>query len=122
MEFLEIMEPWMIPIVVMICVTLIVAIATAGDLIKTKMKQNTGNDLSTNREFLAALKEFKENMERRVSNLEAIAAGDELSGSKSKTKNSDRREFTKTADIELDTEPETGESDQQTKLKNMLNQ
>ncbi len=119
------MEPWMIPIIVMIFVTLIVAITTTGGVIKAKLKQNSSaTDLSQNKEFLEALREFKETMERRVANLEAIVTHDELP-----VKRSEKQSIQKTGsanpitDIEMDDfQDENRVESGNSKLKNMLNQ
>lgn len=119
------MEPWMIPIIVMIFVTLIVAITTTGGVIKAKLKQNSSaTDLSQNKEFLEALREFKETMERRVANLEAIVTHDELP-----VKRSEKQFIQKTGsanpitDIEMDDfQDENRVESGNSKLKNMLNQ
>jgi hypothetical protein len=55
MEFLDLMEPWMIPILAMICVTLIMAIVTIGNIIKNRMKQIIGMNITGNKEFLARI-------------------------------------------------------------------
>lgn len=118
MEILQFMEPWMIPIVIMVCVTLIVAMSVIGSIIKTSMK-NKNNGLSDNQEFLDALRDFKENMDRRVSNLEKIAAGEKPSAQRSNT-----RELKKQSAIDLDLDDNRSKEDeinQSSKLKNMLN-
>lgn len=118
MEFLQFLEPWMIPIVIMICVTLIVAISVIGNIITTSMKKKDSN-LSDNQEFLEALRDFKENMDRRVSNLEKIAAAENP-----KTKSTNKREPQKqrTIELEMDDERSTQEElNRASKLKNMLN-
>jgi hypothetical protein len=55
----------------------IVFMGIVGSIIKAAIKRKSGSSLSENKEFLAALREFKEKTDRRLSNLEAIAAGDE---------------------------------------------
>lgn len=118
------MQPWMIPIVVMICVTLIVAITTTGGIIKAKIKQKSGGNLSENREFLEALREFKETMERRVANLEAIAAGDELSAREPVKRAGQKTGNNSIIDLEVDESQidKGSEKADNSKLKNMLNQ
>jgi hypothetical protein len=119
MEFLQFLEPWMIPIVIMICVTLIVAISVIGSIIKASMKKKNSS-LSDNQEFLEALRDFKENMDRRVSNLERIAASEEPS-----TQKLNKHEPKKQSAIELELDEETRSSknskESSSKLRNMLN-
>ena len=119
MEFLQFMEPWMIPIVIMVCVTLIVAISVIGSIIKTSMERKNSS-LSDNQEFLEALRDFKENMDRRVSNLEKIAAAE-----KPTTQKLNKREPKKQSAIELELDDSRSkkeeEINQSSKLKNMLN-
>lgn len=122
MEFLQFLEPWMIPIVIMICVTLIVIVASITKIITTSMKEkNRSGELSSNKEFLNALREFKENIDTRVRNLEEIAAAEKPSAQKLKS-----REPKKQSTIELEFDEngsdEEEELKQSSKLKNMLNQ
>lgn len=119
MEFLQFLEPWMIPIVIMICVTLIVAISVIGSIIKASIEKKNSS-LPDNQEFLEALRDFKKNMDRRVSNLERIAAAEKPS-----EKKLDKHEPKKQSAIELelnDNRSKKKESNQSSKLKNMLNQ
>ncbi len=118
MEFLQFLEPWMIPIVIMVCVTLIVAISVIGNIITTSMKKKNSS-LSDNQEFLEALRDFKENMDRRVSNLEKIAAAENP-----KTNSTKKREPQKQRTIELEMDDDRStqqELNKSSKLKNMLN-
>ena len=118
MEFLQALEPWMIPIVIMICVTLIVAISVTGSIIKTSIEKKNSS-LPDNQEFLEALRDFKETMDRRVSNLEKIAAAE--NSEQSSLKN---RETQKQNSIELELDDNRSmekDSNRSSKLKNMLN-
>ncbi|TVQ03983.1 MAG: hypothetical protein EA359_07970 [Balneolaceae bacterium] len=100
----------------------IVLIVTIGTIIKAWIKKDSGSNITENREFLAALREFKENMERRVSNLEAIV-GDQRQSAGVKSKQEQQKPAQKSLlDIEIDTEPGESGSGQKAKLKNMLNQ
>ena len=55
----------------------IVFIITLGVLINSWIKRKSGSgDLSQNKEFLSALREFKEKTDRRLTNLEAIVSED----------------------------------------------
>lgn len=73
-------------------------------------------------EFLDALREFKENMERRVANLEAIVADEESSRSSSKS-GEGKKKTQRAIELELDDEPtQKEEGSESSKLRNMLNQ
>jgi len=121
MEFIQFMEPWMIPIFIMVFVTLIVIVSSVTKIITTSMKEkNSSGNLSENKEFLNALREFKETMERRVSNLEKLAASGEL---KPRTKNSTtKRNNQSSIELELNENSEAEKSKEPSRLKNMLNQ
>ncbi|MCC5904850.1 MAG: hypothetical protein JJU13_01465 [Balneolaceae bacterium] len=121
-EFLELIEPWMIPIFVMICVTLIVAIATIGDLVKTRMKQKTGVNLAGNKEFLTALREFKQKTDQRLSNLETGASGHNIAqqhGLADKGKITERQNL---SEIEFHGNESEVEPGKDGNLRNMLRQ
>lgn len=121
MEYLQFLEPWMIPIVIMICVTIIVTVSVIGNIITTSMKRKDGKNLSENKEFLNALRDFKESIDQRVSNLERIAAS-EKSPITPERKNKERQKQS-AIELELDEEPNPEEETHQTsKLRNMLNQ
>ncbi|MCC5912794.1 MAG: hypothetical protein JJU46_00340 [Balneolaceae bacterium] len=103
----------------------IVFIGVLGSIIKTAIKRKSG-DISENKEFLAALREFKEKTDRRLSNLEAIVAGDQPGDSVS-SKTSDRkkegsREHGSSIEIELNPDESKDKSGNSGKIKNMLNQ
>ena len=122
MELLEAMEPWMIPIVVMICVTAIVLITTVGGIIKAAIKRKSGN-LSENKEFLAALREFKEKTDRRLANLEAIVTGDESVPGTSTKEEMEKTGSKNAIEIEIEeSQNEQKKSKESGKLRNMLNQ
>ncbi len=100
----------------------IVLIVTLGSIIKMWIKRDSGKNITENHEFLAALREFKENMEQRVSNLEAIVTSESPKTSV-KRKHPQQKTVQKSLlDIEIDDEPVVTESRQETKLKNILNQ
>lgn len=119
MEFIQFLEPWMIPIIIMICVTLIVAISVIGNIITTSMKKKEGRPLAENKEFINALREFKEDIDMRVRNLEKIASAEKTSTQKLKEREPKKKN---TISLELDdyNSPEK-QSNQPSKLKNMLN-
>lgn len=119
MEFIQFLEPWMIPIIIMICVTLIVAISVIGNIITTSMKKKEGQPLAENKEFINALREFKEDIDMRVRNLEVIASAEKPSTQKLKEREPKKQS---TISLELEDYRETEkESEQSSKLKNMLN-
>ncbi len=102
----------------------IVFFGVVGSIIKTAIKRKSSTNLSENKEFLAALREFKENTERRLQNLEAIVSGDEPASSKSEIKSKTPSE--RKSPIEIEIEDESKKKDETRtesgKLKNMLNQ
>lgn len=59
----------------------ILFIAMVGSIIKTWVKKDSGKNLSKNEEFLVALREFKENMEGRMSALETIVSDEDSESS-----------------------------------------
>ncbi|MDZ7717471.1 MAG: hypothetical protein U5K72_01475 [Balneolaceae bacterium] len=120
MEYLQFLEPWMIPIVIMICVTVIVIVSSVTTIITTSIKEkNRSGELTENKEFLNALREFKENMDSRVQNLEKIAAAENPAADRSKN-----RVTQKQSSIEFDLDDNRTEKEAlnpPSKLKNMLN-
>lgn len=98
----------------------IIFIIVVGSIIKAWMKKNSSKNLSENQEFLNALREFKENMERRMSNLEEIVIEQDTptkaveSGPKNRSQSAIQLELNE----EVDTD---NKSAKDTKLKNMLN-
>lgn len=106
----------------------IVFLGVVGSIIKAWVKRGSGNSLSENKEFLAALREFKEKTDRRITNLEAIIADEKPvksgSGSGSTKKISDSKEQKSAIQIEIENESDSSKEDsvKSSKLKNMLNQ
>ncbi len=101
----------------------IVFIIMVGSLIKTWMKRGSTKNLSENQEFLQALREFKENMERRMSNLEEIVSAEKPSYTSMKS--GKKKKNTQSAiELDFEDEPEVNATskEQNTKLRNMLNQ
>ena len=89
----------------------IVFLAIVGGLIKTWIKsKNSSEDITKNKEFLSALRDFKEKTERRISNLEAIVAEKIISRKireSLKTKSiENKREHSRAVEIEMDDENE----------------
>lgn len=102
----------------------VVFLGVVGSIIKAWVKKGSGKNLSENKEFLAALREFKEKTDRRLSNLEAIVA-DEFPDKKKSSEKRSEKSGHKSA-IELEVENESGKNTksekENTKLRNMLNQ
>lgn len=93
-----------------------------GSIIKTAINRKSGN-LSENKEFLMALREFKEKTDRRLSNLEAIVTDEKPSSERKSVKSAKKKEPKNSIEIEIEDREESGsESRQSGKLKNMLNQ
>lgn len=123
MEFIQFLEPWMIPIVIMMCVTLIVIITSVTKIITTSMSRKEGKGLSENKEFLDALRDFKENMERRVANLEEIATTEDPKPVSRKS-GGQKNKAQSAIEIELEDNrrSEAEKSSESSNLRNMLNQ
>lgn len=106
----------------------IVFLGIVGSIVKAWVKKDSGKNLSENKEFLAALREFKEKTDRRLSNLEAIIADEEPVKSKTGSGNAknitESREQKSAIQIEIENEAEASKEDsvKSSKLKNMLNQ
>lgn len=98
-------------------------LSIVGSIIKAWIKKGSKNNLSENQEFLDALREFKESIERRVANLEAIAADEEPSRSSSKS-GEEKKNVQSAIELELDDGESSGkeESSDSSRLRNMLNQ
>ncbi len=99
----------------------IVFLGIVGSIIKTWVKKGSGN-LTENQEFLAALREFKEKTDRRLSNLEAIVTDTAPDKTTSKKKETTKNEQKSSIEIEIENEATKEENQQGGKLKNMLNQ
>lgn len=100
----------------------IVLIVTIGTIIKAWIKKDSGSNIAENREFLAALREFKENMERRVASLEAIVTDEKHISPPKREKSATKTVRKSFPDIEMENDPLDAEPVQKAKLKNMLNQ
>jgi hypothetical protein len=108
----------------------IVFLAIVGGLIKTWIKsKNSPEDITKNKEFLSALRDFKEKTERRIANLEAIVVDEDHqleSNTRTKEKKSTKNkgEHSRAVEIELDDNErsEKSESSGSGNLRNMLNQ
>lgn len=98
----------------------VIFIIVVGSIIKAWLKKGSTKNLSENQEFLNALREFKENMERRMSNLEEIVSNESPT---SATLKSDKEKNSQSAiEMELDESGRETKSRENTKLRNMLNQ
>lgn len=108
-------------------ITTIVFLAIVGGLIKTWIKsKNSPGDITKNKEFLSALRDFKEKTERRIANLEAIVSDQEYQLEEKKQSNQKstekKREHSRAVEIEMDDENRSEESQSSGNLRNMLNQ
>ena len=98
----------------------IVFIGVLGGIIKAAINRKSG-DITENKEFLAALREFKEKTDRRISNLEAIVSEEKPDQSRASKSFEPKKESSKSIEIELSEEEEKNKGDSG-KLRNMLNQ
>lgn len=107
-------------------ITTIVFLGIVGGLIKTWIKsRNSSEDITKNKEFLSALRDFKEKTERRIANLEAIVAEDRQFENKRESElktDHKRTEHARAVEIEMDDENRSEESKSSGNLRNMLNQ
>ncbi|WP_340104437.1 hypothetical protein [Rhodohalobacter sp. 8-1] len=107
-------------------ITTIVFLGIVGSIIKSWIKsRNSSEDITKNKEFLSALRDFKEKTERRIANLEAIVTEDRQleSNKKSERKTEHKQtEHTRAVEIEMDDESRSEESKSSGNLRNMLNQ
>lgn len=97
-------------------------LGVVGSIIKTAINRKSGN-LSENKEFLMALREFKEKTDRRLSNLETIVTDEKPVSEKKSIKSGKKQEPKNSIEIEIEDREKSGSERQQSgKLKNMLNQ
>jgi hypothetical protein len=115
-------EDFIIVAIVFGSIITIVFLGILGSIIKTALKRKSGN-LSENKEFLAALREFKEKTDRRLSNLEEIVS-EEKPGRSASSKKAEARnpEQKSSIEIEIEHHRESEEQKESGKLRNMLNQ
>lgn len=96
-----------------------------GGIIKAAIKRKSG-DVTQNKEFLAALREFKEKTDRRLSNLEAIVSDDDPSKNRSRSEQNQKKsqsgEPKSAIEIELDSEKKSENTRDSGRIRNMLNQ
>lgn len=104
----------------------IVFLGIVGSIIKTWVKRGSEKDITENREFLSALREFKEKTDRRLRHLEAIAAGEKREKTKSMPsalkEDSSHSKQKRSIQIEIDDDAEKEGGKEGSKLRNMLNQ
>tara|TARA_R100001143_G_scaffold52289_1_gene47230 strand:+ start:6647 stop:7000 length:354 start_codon:yes stop_codon:yes gene_type:complete len=100
----------------------IVFLSVIGSIINNWIKRGSGKNLTENKEFLAALREFKEKTDRRLKNLEAIVTDDRPQKSEPSRKIADKKEQKSAIQIEVENESNKESEKQSSKLKNMLNQ
>lgn len=100
----------------------IVSLVLISNIIKTWIKRGSPGKLSDNKEFLSALREFKMNTERRLSNLEAIVTDDERNTAKRQDAVPQSGKSDTNLDIELESLSEEEKAPQKGNLRNMLNQ
>jgi len=120
-------EEFFIVAVILGSIVSIVFLGIVGGLIKTWIKsKNSPEDITKNKEFLSALRDFKEKTERRISNLEAIVSEKDnqlKSADRSKRKSiEDKGEHSRAVEIEMDDNDRSEESKSSGNLRNMLNQ
>ncbi len=111
-------------IVVFGSVVLIILGAIAGSIIKTWIKGRSG-DLTQNEKFLAALREFKENTDRRLTRIEKVI--DEISDEKTMKEHTQKtdtaaRKKQSLIDIEIESQKDEAEIKGKERLKNLLDQ
>ena len=98
----------------------VVFMGILGSVIKAAIKRKSG-DITQNKEFLAALREFKEKTDRRLSNLEAVVTDENKPKSSAKQGSLKKEDSSKSIEIELQDE-DSSEKESSGKLRNMLNQ
>lgn len=103
-------------------VVAIVFLSVVGSIINNWIKRGSGKNLTENKEFLAALREFKEKTDRRLTNLETIVIDDSPRSTKSSNKSAGEKEPKSAIQIELESDSAKDAEKQSNKLKNMLNQ
>ncbi|MCC5940854.1 MAG: hypothetical protein JJU37_04875 [Balneolaceae bacterium] len=99
----------------------IVFLGIVGSIIKAWIKRGSGGNLSENKEFLAALREFKEKTEKRLENLETIVTDDSPRKNATSQKKQETKRAKSSLEIEMDDEPENNSPNEGSRLKNMLN-
>lgn len=100
----------------------IVFLGIVGSIINNWIKRGSGSkDITKNKEFLSALREFKEKTDQRLSNLETIVSEERPEKIRSKKSGKDK-EQSRSIEIELNEDSDTEDSAKSGNLRNMLNQ
>lgn len=108
--------------IVFASIILIVFLGVLGGMFKTWVDRNSQKNPAENQEFLAALREFKEKTEQRLSNLEAIVVDEEEPVShKTRKKELPEKEQKSAIELEIENEEKKESEKQGGKLRNMLN-
>lgn len=100
----------------------IVFLILVSTIIKAWIKRDSSSNVIENKEFIAALREFKENTEQRISNLETIIADEERSTARSRDPFTKSVDHEKTLNIELEELSDEEIKRDKGNLRNMLNQ
>lgn len=115
-------EDTLIVAIVFGTVLAIVFLGVLSSIINNWIKRGSDSkDITKNKEFLVALREFKEKTDKRLANLEAIVSDEQISQTQEK-KQVSGKEPSRSIEIELDDEPEPKKSANSGNLRNMLNQ
>lgn len=100
----------------------IVFLGIVGSIINNWIKRGSGSrDITKNKEFLSALREFKEKTDQRLNHLEAIVSEERPEKIRPK-KSRSVQEQSRSIEIELNEDSEKDESEKSGNLRNMLNQ
>jgi len=101
-----------------------VFLGIVGSIINNWIKRGSGSkDITKNKEFLSALREFKEKTDQRLNHLEAIVTEGEPENIRPKKSQSVKdKEQSRSIEIELNEDSDKDESSKSGNLRNMLNQ
>ncbi|MEX2436311.1 MAG: hypothetical protein WD735_06455 [Balneolaceae bacterium] len=101
----------------------IVFLGIVGSIIKSWINRGSkSSDITKNKEFLAALREFKEKTEKRLNNLEAIVTDEIPDKRVTENKGRKKQEQKSAIEIEMDNREADSDAKESGKLRNMLNQ
>lgn len=115
-------EDVMIVAIVFGTVLTIVFLGIVGGILNNWIKRGSGSkEITKNKEFLSALREFKEKTDQRISNLEAIVSEEKPEKVRSK-KSGKNKEQPRSIEIELNEDSDKEDSTNSGNLRNMLNQ
>ena len=100
----------------------IVFLGIVGSIINNWIKRGSGTkDITQNKEFLSALREFKEKTDKRLNHLEAIVTEERPDKIRPK-KSQAVKEQSRSIEIELNEDSDKEDSAKTGNLRNMLNQ